>query len=174
MSNDSLHPFQSEAHYRLLRAKLLAFLDRRSCTAADEVADEALTRLIVLAKARTISNVDATAFAIAKNVFHEWLRHAGRFVAFDAEPNPDSTPGSQRFRQIAEAVVCGLDPIERDFLEQYFIDGKKAQELAAQLGISPVAVRGRTYRLRQQLRALVNQMLSEAAPVPVFTPLSMS
>jgi DNA-directed RNA polymerase specialized sigma24 family protein len=169
MSNESSLPFRSEAHYRLLRAKLVAFFDRRRCTSSEDQADETLARLIKLADAREVGNPDAAAFGIAKYVFLEWLRLSGRFTALDDEPACELTPGSRRFRSIAETSIQALSPADRDFLEEYFIDGKKAGELASQLGTTPVAVRGRVFRLRRSLQFAVGQMLAGGAPAPDFS-----
>jgi len=168
MSNDSLHPFQSEAHYWRLRAKLVAFLDRRSCSASEDVADEALARLVTKATTKELPNVDAAAHVIARNVFHEWLRQSGRFVGLDHDPCLETTPGSERFRLIAKIVIGNLNPSDRSFLEQYYIDGETACDLALQSGTTPVAVRGRAFRLRQQLKTVMAQILADGEPVQAF------
>lgn len=163
MSNESSLPFQSDAHYRRLRAKLVAFFDRRRCTSSADLADETMARLLRRAAAAAIDNLDAVAFAIAKNVYREWLRHSGRVTGLDSEPTDDSTPGAARFRYVAEVSVGSLRPADRDFLEEYFIEGRKARDLASECGTTPVAIRGRVFRLRRHLETAISRLVAESA-----------
>jgi len=161
MRNDSCFPFESDAQYRRLRTKLVAFFDRRRCASSEDLADETLARLLKLAHAKKLTNIDAVAFGIAKNVFLEWLRQSRDSAALEEEPpDDDSTPGSQTFRLIAENAMGGLNSADRDFLEEYFIDGKGAEDLASQLGTTAGAVRGRVFRLRCRLLFVLSEMLA--------------
>jgi DNA-directed RNA polymerase specialized sigma24 family protein len=164
MSNDSSFPFRFDQHYRALRTKLVTYFDRRRCPSSDDLADETLGRLIKIAASREVGNLDATAFAIAKNVFHEWLRQSGRFSPLDDEPGADPPPGSETSRFIAQTVIRELNSAERDFLEEYFIEGKRAKDLASEMGTTAIAVRGRIFRLRQRLEESVGQLLARGAP----------
>jgi RNA polymerase sigma factor (sigma-70 family) len=175
MSNDSSFPFRSDEHYRALRTKLVTYFDRRRCPSSEELADETLGRLIKLAALREVANLDATAFAIAKNVFYEWLRQSSRFSPLDDEPvddepGADPPPGSESSRSIVQTVVRELNPAERDFLEEYFIDGKRAKDLASELGTTAIAVRGRIFRLRRRLEESVGQLLARGASAAGLSP----
>ncbi len=166
MSNNSSLPFESERHYQRLRTKLMIFLGRRGCTAPDDVADEALGRLVELAAFRPVEHLDRLAFGIAKKVFLEWLRQSGRFAPLEDEPPIDPTLGSQSFRFIAETAVGVLQPSERELLEQYFIEREKAEDLAFRLGTTAVAVRGRVFRLRRRLETTIGEMMGSGASGP--------
>jgi DNA-directed RNA polymerase specialized sigma24 family protein len=168
MGNNSSLPFESERHYQRLRTKLMVFLERRGCTSPDDVADEALARLVELAESRPIDDLDRLAFGIAKKVFLEWLRQSGRFAPLDDEASIDSVSGSRSFRFIAEIAVGALHPSDRELLEEYFIDGKKAEDLASRLGVTAIAVRGRVFRLRRRLQIMIGEMMAAGASRPAF------
>lgn len=164
MDNEYL-PFKSEDHYRRLRTKLVAYFDRRGCTASEDLADDTLTRLLSRADALDVSNPDALAFGFARNVHREWVRKSVRETGMGNDPADDPTPVSRGFRSIAEACVGELNAADRDLLEEYFIEGRTANDLALRLRTTAVAVRGRIFRLRRSLELSIAQMMA-AAPAP--------
>ncbi len=166
MDNEYL-PFQSEDHYRRLRTKLVAFFDRRRCNASEDLADDTLARLMLRAASLKGIDPDPVAFGIARNVYREWVRKAIRETSMEDDPADDPTPVSSSFRSVAEACVGALNAADRDLLEEYFIDGKTAKDLAPRLRITAVAVRGRIFRLRRGLELSIAQMMAAVTPAPV-------
>jgi RNA polymerase sigma factor (sigma-70 family) len=52
---------------------------------------------------------------------------------------------------IAE-ILAHCSPVDRQLLEQHYLEGWSSKELAPRLGISPVSVRVRLLRIKQSLR----------------------
>lgn len=71
-----------------------------------------------------------------------------------ADPAPGPEEALLR-RELAEQVrraAAGLDPAERELFYRKYYYLQSTRQMAAELGLSPRAVEGRIYRLRQKLR----------------------
>jgi RNA polymerase sigma factor (sigma-70 family) len=145
--------FQTPEHYRRLRTKLVVYFEGRRCWHAEDLADESISRLIAYAATVDFDgNADALAFGIARNVLKEWLRKSNSEIG-DQElvgtaPYPHSDAESAA---LAAHALEMLDPDDRELIEQYYIDGSTAGELALVWGLSPAGIRTRIFRLRTRL-----------------------
>jgi RNA polymerase sigma factor (sigma-70 family) len=138
---------------------LAVYFEGRGCRQAEDLADEAIARLV--AYARTIDfdgNADALAFGIGKNVLREWLRETAASTA-TSDPGalgnlPAPAPDDRSAARAARAVAA-LEPEDRELLEQYYLDRLTAGQMAAQWGLSAAGVRTRVFRLRNRLLRIV-------------------
>ena len=64
--------------YERLRFRLCTFFSQRRCSFADELADETINRVILKVSEEKIENKIPYCYGVAKNVFRESLRDAGK------------------------------------------------------------------------------------------------
>lgn len=147
--------FQTAEQYRRLRTKLVVYFEGRRCWHADDLADEAIARLITYASTSEFDgNADALAFGIARNVLKEWYRKNAPQADVENQdrlpasslPHPDAESAARAARTLAT-----LPPEDRDLLEEYYIDGATAVEMADRWKLTPAGVRTRIFRLRARL-----------------------
>ena len=157
-----------DALYTRHAARLLAFLRDRFPAVADDVAQEAWTRLFACLRrgeSRELTNFRAWLFRIASNVALDDVRKT-RAVPLDevAEP-PDrgpSAPIEMLLDNERKAVVARcLGKLEGDYRVVIVACslGQKPTEIAAELGISRELVDQRKFRGLKALRACVERHL---------------
>lgn len=152
--HDSTAPFESVEHYRSLRLKLILYFERRRCVCPEDLADECLNRVFLRIKSQgQPTSLDRFTFGFASKVHLEWLRDSSRFTsaAEDLPAREVSDPSEERSRLLAESSVAQLDPEDRELMEQYYVDGRTAESLATEWGLSPEGVRSRIFRKRRRL-----------------------
>jgi RNA polymerase sigma factor (sigma-70 family) len=143
---------------------MLAYLERRNCPWAAELADEALKRVWERAQKDPPENLGAFAYGVVKLVYLEWLRKEPRFTRLEAAESPVVTfdpEVEERKRRLRQAIGM-LSQSDRDFLAVYMACEDGSASLGKALGLSAEAVRGRVFRLKERLRRL----LSETKPRP--------
>lgn len=166
--------------YLEMRARLVAYFDRKNCPAPDELADETFNRLARRLEEEGITEDDAPArycYIVARFVFLEFLRrkqkeqsivtdlgnlgHANSSSSFD-----EAGVERQRLLSCLERCLDTLDSTQREIISRYYsgqerqkIDNRR--ELAQQLGISPNALTIRACRIRDKLEACVIRCLNE-------------
>lgn len=145
--------------YEQLRERITGLLEWWGARPADELADETLDRV-----ARKLDE----GAVIADGVFGAYVRGVARMVFFEwtRRPKPVSefrdvvmTSGDDDTRDealLARVDTCldSLSPADRDLVLRYYAEGKAAdirRRLAAELGLSPTALRIRAHRLRVRL-----------------------
>ena len=165
--------------YLEMRARLVAYFDRKNCSAPDELADETFNRIARRLEEEGITEDDAPArycYIVARFVFLEFLRtkqkeqamitdlgklgHANSSSSIDEE-------GAQRQRLLSclERCLDTLDSTQREIIARYY-SGQERQkinnrrDLAQQLGISPNALTIRACRIRDRLEACVSRCLN--------------
>jgi DNA-directed RNA polymerase specialized sigma24 family protein len=167
-------PLQAGEKYEGLRRRLIIFFLSRRGRHAEESADETLDRLgRRLAEGERIHDVGRFAYGVARHVHSEDLRRIRRrrralqaFAGSTPDPRPafESDAGVECVRQCIEE----LDVEDRRFIVDYY-DGsgrdlqRARKELADRLGITPTALRLRSYRLRRLLEASVRKCLQGRA-----------
>ncbi len=151
--------FETAEQYRRLRMKLVVYFEGRRCWHAEDLADESIARLLsYVARAGFDGNADPLAFGIARNVLKEWLRKSGAYDetgdldTLAAAPFPH--PGAES-RARAAAALAKLQPGDRELLEEYYVDGSTAEQLATRWSLSPAGIRTRIFRLRARLAKLL-------------------
>jgi RNA polymerase sigma factor (sigma-70 family) len=98
--------------------------------------------------------VEAWLLGIARNVFLEWLRKAGRERAVERVDPPGSIEASDAERVDVERALARLEPEHREVLVLRFSLDLPGDEVARLLGISHDAVRQRVARAKDAFRAV--------------------
>jgi DNA-directed RNA polymerase specialized sigma24 family protein len=140
------------ARHREITRRLVCFFAGRGCHEAEDLATETILR--VAAKCR---EVDVSGYAdrmgyfygVARNVHHEWLRHALRESALRDALRRELTPLTRRARQLIVRYYSA-EPVARI---------AHHRELAVEFGYSPNALRIEVYRIRSTLRQCVDPCL---------------
>jgi DNA-directed RNA polymerase specialized sigma24 family protein len=161
--------------YLEMRRRLASYFDRRNRLAADELADETLTRI-----GRTLEQAGAIltrpparyCYVVAKFVLLEDIRRERKHVAFDgsgiaglvsgnARPRPDEAC-VLRERRLDRLDRCleELEPAQRELIIEYYADDghrkiERRRDLAIHLGITMNALGIRAFRIRDRLMACV-------------------
>jgi RNA polymerase sigma-70 factor (ECF subfamily) len=125
---------------------------------------------------RSFHGTDALSFsrwlrAIAENILLYWAREHQRKdqLPLIVEPPGSAPPPSQQLRREErfERLACALGrltPAEREALILARLEGLKMTEVAARLGISPVAARQGLWRALSKLRARLDETESFGLP----------
>jgi DNA-directed RNA polymerase specialized sigma24 family protein len=146
--------FRHEEEYRRFRQRLIYFFERRECIGADILADECFKRLAEYIRSKGHpDDVNSFVFGIAKRVYLEHMRDAGRLAGQlpDIFPSESDTPSAQESRLIAQQIVGSLSADDRELMEAHFFDKLSWKSLASQTGKTEVALRLRVMRLRDRL-----------------------
>lgn len=151
--------------YERLHERVAGLLRWWGSARADELADETLDRVArKLEEGAEIPRGSLGAYVrgVARMVFYEAARRV------EADPLPDeiditaapADEGKERSLACLDRCLATLPPADRDCVLRYYgggeqraIDSRRA--LAASLGISPTALRIRTFRLRDRLERCV-------------------
>ncbi|HEX8774712.1 MAG TPA: hypothetical protein VF735_14165 [Pyrinomonadaceae bacterium] len=169
-----LNPDRDQAgrKYEEVRLRLVKFLTSRGCHLAEELADEAITRVCKRVKeiAPTYEGEPALYFyAVANNVFREFTKK--KFVEL---PQQQQAEASDELEEIERRHNC-LDqclqeqkPENRELILQYYEEQKRAKidhrkRLAALLGIDLNALRIRVCRIRSNLSSCVRRCIEQKA-----------
>jgi DNA-directed RNA polymerase specialized sigma24 family protein len=164
--------------YLDMRARLVAYFDRKNCPTPDELADETLNRIARRLDEEGITATDTPArycYIVARFVFLESLRGKQKAHALVTDLNIQSHESGptrideadeqrQRLLSCLERCVEKLDSSQREIIVRYYtgeqrekINNRRA--LAQHLGISPNALSIRACRIRDKLEACVKQCL---------------
>jgi DNA-directed RNA polymerase specialized sigma24 family protein len=161
--------------YLEMRRRLVSYFDRRNRLAADDLADETLTRV-----GRTLEQTGAIAtkpparycYVVARFVLLEDVRRDPRHVPLDeswhgAAGRGGGRPGSDPALAVREQRLDCLDrclqelkPDHRQLIVEYYADVRRQKierrrDLANTLGISMNALGIRAFRIRDALMACV-------------------
>jgi DNA-directed RNA polymerase specialized sigma24 family protein len=153
---------RAAAGYESLRERLLRFFEWEGAVEAEELADEALTRLARrVAGGEAIQNLPAFAAGIARLIALEHRRSVRRReLIVLPEPKEDRS----RADECLERCLQELPPDGRSLILRYY-DGdagariRNRSRLAAELGISLNSLRNRALRLRDRLEKCLNDCL---------------
>jgi DNA-directed RNA polymerase specialized sigma24 family protein len=159
--------------YLEMRRRLVSYFDRRNRLAADELADETLTRI-----GRTLEQSGAIAtrpparycYVVAKFVLLEDIRRGRKLVPFDGSkiagagsiwPRRDEG-GALREQRLdcLDGCLQELEPAQRELIVEYYADERhrkieRRRDLAIELGITMNALGIRAFRIRDRLMACV-------------------
>jgi DNA-directed RNA polymerase specialized sigma24 family protein len=163
--------------YLEMRRRLVSYFDRRSRLAADELADETLTRV-----GRTLEQTGAIAtrpparycYVVAKFVLLEDIRRERKHVPFDGSKvavaggvasglwlRPDEGYALRERRlDCLDRCLQKLEPAQRELIVEYYADDRhrkieRRRNLAINLGITMNALGIRAFRIRDRLMACV-------------------
>ncbi len=137
-----------------LSARVLGSAD----LARDAVQEAAIAAMTDLERLRCPDKFGAWFCGIALNVSRRWLRHARSEVpARPLADRPSESPGPAEAAELADlaarvrAAVDLLPGGQRDAVLLFYLQGLSHREVAAELGISPGAVKARLHQARAGL-----------------------
>ena len=146
-------PHCAEERYWTLRQKLVMYFAKRRCGYPEDLADEAMYRLVrKVSDGLEIQSAEAYLFGIARNVLHEQK---------DTPPPPQPEPrkSTSALRGCLARCLRQLDTETRDMLESFFLDDDR-EALARRLDISRNALGIRVCRARARLRPCLEECLA--------------
>ncbi len=158
---------QAGLKYEEIRRRLITIFTGRGCADAEDLADEAINRVVNrLNEVKTEFKGDPARYfyGVAKMMLMEYLRRR------PLQPPPETVSDSHRIEQefrCLEECIERLSPENRYLLLEYYsAEGKekaeKRKKLADELGIAPNALRIRAYRIRQSLQECVEKCVKRA------------
>lgn len=126
------------------------------------LADETINRVALKFEDAKIESRSAYFLGVARNVFLESLRKSARetdlenVVLIQPEEAPDGT------MECLEKCLGKLDPAEKTLIIGYYSEEKSAkfscrERLADEFGIAITALRMKVVRIKQRLRACIDQ-----------------
>jgi RNA polymerase sigma factor (sigma-70 family) len=163
-------PICAAHEYENIRRKLTSYFRWNRCRDAENLADEAIDRVIKRLQEVTVNNVRAYINGIARNVFLESRRRNAHSATFDTAIDVGSADDSSDDEedQIDSRIDClkqcldHLTPMERRLILEYGAHERcteKRKELADSLGVTLENLRVQVFRARKKLRTLVAQCL---------------
>ena len=158
---------QAGIKYEEIRRRLITIFTGRGCVDAEDLADEAINRVVKrLTEIKSEFKGDPARYfyGVANMMLMEYLRRK------PPQPPPVSAADSNRIEQeyrCLEQCIDRLSPENRHLLSEYYgAEGKdkaeKRKKLADELGIAPNALRIRAYRIRQALQECVENCVERA------------
>lgn len=156
------------------RVRLFATRRVRDATAAEDIAQETLRRVVEALRAGRVENMNAIAgfvFQTAKHVCMHAHRSAGREAAAmrkvadpsssgDVQPDALTSLVSEERRARVRTALQSLAEEDRDLLRWLYFDHMDTSELAAKLDISQGALRVRKHRALQRLAEALQRRAS--------------
>ncbi|PWU19672.1 MAG: hypothetical protein C5B50_06065 [Verrucomicrobia bacterium] len=143
--------------------------------------DETLARDVLqsamLTTARKLRRVETEAHlwhwlarVARQHLIKEWRRR-GREPMLVNMPELPETPDERTVDRVLEeqleGAIVALDPQDRETVEWFYFDGLSCEEIGVRLGTTAKAVSSRLERVREKLRALVQQeTVNNAKPAP--------
>lgn len=157
--------------YLDMRARLVAYFDRKRCPFPDDLADETLNRVAKrLQEVGTIEDVPPARYCyiVARYVFLESLRSPERLVVQHtaearAGVRPAAEPGAgEELLECLDRCLDALGAADRTLILEYYSaeSGSKIarrRALAASLGLTSNALAIRASRIRARLEACVTE-----------------
>ncbi len=166
--------------YLEMRQRLLAYFDRKNCSAPDELADETLNRVArrLEEEGAIVSEAPAKyCYIVARFVFMESLRETQKgSVALDEirrQRHGDDSTGAavddskEKILDCLERCTSKLEPVNRELITRYYVGRERVKidnrrSLAEELGVTMNALAIRACRIRDKLEACVRQCANEA------------
>lgn len=155
----------------LLRLKLIRYFGANQSDFPDDLADEAIDRLIHrFEKGEEIRHIESYALGVARLLKHEELRRRERSRTVIAEINRqrDTRPeGANPAEPCFDRCLKKLDPARRELILGYYQGDENARianrrQLAGELGLDAAAIRNRALRMRRSLERCVRECMSES------------
>ena len=143
--------------------QILALRSLGSMAAAEEAAQETLTRALVAlqnGQPRDLDKIPAFVSGIARHVIADACRARTKEVPLDAMPEPAAAPVdalaaliSTAEQEAVHAALAQLSSAERELLRLAFFEGLTPGDIAARLGQPAERIRKRKSRALERLRA---------------------
>jgi RNA polymerase sigma factor (sigma-70 family) len=172
--------------FNALRRKLIFFFEARRMSDPEDLANEVLMRVArKMGEGLEVSDITRYSFGVAKNVLYEQIRRQKLMVPFsgltsketdeitnvpDERLNPEPRLEEEEWSRIRESslheALKELRDDDRKLLLAYYglMDREKVlaarKTLADRLGIDPMHLRVRIYRLRARVKKSVEEKIS--------------
>jgi DNA-directed RNA polymerase specialized sigma24 family protein len=163
-----LHPDREEAgtEYVRIRCKLVYIFIGRGCAEPEDLADEAINRVIRLVQDIADTYVGDRALYFYRVANYVRLELCKPRPPVPPMPPPDPAHIKELRYQCLEDCLKGLPPDDAKLVTGYFKEDKRAKierhrELAEQRGITPNALRIRIHRILAILRVCVKGCLAQ-------------
>lgn len=165
--------------YLEMQRRLVAYFDRKNCSAPDELADETLNRVARRLEEENITDSETPAakycYIVARFVFMEYLRGAQKELLLADESrrqqyaNKSAETNLDIERETRESMLTcldrctgKLDSLNRNIILRYYTGKERAKiesrrALAVSLGISMNALSIRACRIRDKIEMCVRQ-----------------
>ena len=170
----ALHPDRRSAseEYERLRGRLVRFFEWQDALDPEQLADTSLDRLAMkLYRGEQILDLRNYLHGIARMVLREWRNQrqrrqmvVDRVARGMSEAAPE--PENEELLQVLEQLLAELPAAQRILLLRYYSAPNHERqvalrlEMAAEIGISPNALRNRMLRLRMDLERSALRRLS--------------
>jgi RNA polymerase sigma-70 factor, ECF subfamily len=169
----ALHKDRDSAgeQYEKIRSKLIRFFEWRGCAAPEELADEAISRMVrKVDLGETISDFHTYCYGIARLLLLEEFKRQGRerraFESLRVSPlcQVEEDSDEQRRVNCLRACLDRLPEEQRELILQYYRGReedriRERRSLAKRLAIPLNALRIRACRIRESLESCVRQSL---------------
>ncbi|HKR11666.1 MAG TPA: hypothetical protein VJT15_06400 [Pyrinomonadaceae bacterium] len=163
-----LNPDRNRAgeEYELLRSKLSIYFRQRSCCIAEELADETINRVIVKSAEERIENKLAYFYAVAKNVYREFLRKQQSHLDIDDVVIPNPAAEEPSFSSdCLDKCLDELPPENKQLMLLYFADDKSAKikkrrQISETLKTTQTALRVQVMRIKAKLKTCVQNCMN--------------
>jgi len=167
---------QAGLKYESIRRNLIVIFRCRGCALAEDLADEAINRVIRRAEKVAESYVGDPApyfYTVAQNLYLEHLRTTPAFSPLAEalqSSGPTSDPEEEEVYECLERCMQRLPATARELVMEYYREEGQAKinyhrELARRLGIAVNALRIRVYRIRISLENCIDRcLLGETLP----------
>ncbi|MEO7658854.1 MAG: hypothetical protein ABIV48_04505 [Pyrinomonadaceae bacterium] len=163
-------PEEAGKKYEQIRNGLIRFFEFRGCHDAQTLADETINRVATkIDSFDAARNIKLTAFfyGFASNVLSEYRRDSRREVPLEEGRYEDrgeyvSDDVDDVLSDCLSVCMAKLDLEDKDLITQYFsCDGRERIELrrriCEKLGCSPAALHTRIFRIKEKLKACIEQ-----------------
>jgi DNA-directed RNA polymerase specialized sigma24 family protein len=162
--------------YENIRRRLIQLFSLRGCTDAEELADETINRVIMkLPDIAANYEGDPAAYfhAVARYVYLEHAKAASRLKdglaspRFDSEPHPAfPQDNDERLFGALDRCLDKLRAKDRELILDYYGESRdritRHKELAGGLDITTALLRKRAQRIRQALKACIDEELDKS------------
>ena len=164
-----LHPDRELAgqKYEEIRSRLIKILVRRGCNCAEELADEAINRVVKKLDTLIATYAGDPAlyfYGVAQNVFMEYVKKKPLPSPVLEQPLKETDPDDDY--ECLEKCLEQISPESHWLIVEYYqeekgekIDHRKA--LAEQLRITPHGLRMRTHRIKAALKECILDCLGQ-------------
>lgn len=152
--------------YEVIRHRLIKMFTCRSCSEAEDLADETITRVTTKIP-EVVPNYQGDPllyfFGVARKVHREYLRSQNRSVRSPIVPDVTK---DERLYECLDQCMDRVPGKSRQLLLRYYENEKKAKidarkTLAEELGIGVNALRIRAHRIRLLLRECVTTCMEQ-------------
>lgn len=151
----------TSAEYALLRSRAIQYCRNAGLDDPESLADESIARL--LTTAQDVENLEAFVIGICHNVVLEEVRRLKRDRAIAGAALDGVTPPEPYDHAEYQICFTQLPASERRLIEAYVGSGakgiEKRRQLAIKLGISDEALRKRVQRIRDKLKACLEDRM---------------